>query len=103
MGDFSERYLPSDFEGNPAEALDLAIPKLEKDVDPLSEEWEDGILASVCSLAIHCIQNNRKNRPTTNKLVEKLGQLVRPTDHNGGCESPQMITAFDNLNLNEST
>ena len=37
LGDFSERYLPSDFEGNPAEALDLAIPKLEKAVDPLSE------------------------------------------------------------------
>ena len=74
-----------------------------KDVDPLAWEWDNGILSSVCSLAIRCIQLNRSKRPTTNELVEKLLQLVRLTDHNGGCESPQMITAFDNLNLNEST
>ena len=93
LGDFSERYFPSDFEGSPAEALKLAIPKLVEDVDPCAEEWEDGILSSVCALAIRSIQTNRMRRPKTSELVEKLGQLVRPT---------QMIIAFDNLNLNES-
>ena len=78
LGQFSERYFPSNFEGNPAEALESAIPKLMEDVDRIAEEWEDGILSSVCTLAIHCIQNNRTKRPTTNELVEKLGQLVRP-------------------------
>ena len=94
LGDFSERYLPSDFEGNRAEALKLAIPKLVEDVDLLAEEWEDGILSSVCSLAIRCIQKNREKRPKTLELIQELGQLVRPT---------QMIIAFDNLNLNDST
>ena len=75
LGDFSERYFPSDFEGTPAEALKLAIPKLVKDVDPQAKEWADGILASVCELAICCIQNNRMRRPKTIELVEKLGQL----------------------------
>jgi len=123
FGDFSEHYFPSDFEGTQAEAVEEAIPKLSKDVDPLAKEWEYEILASVCSLAIRCIQTNLKNRPTTNELVKELGQLVRPTDHNGGCESPQMINrskrpkinhnggsdssqmriAFDNHNLNDRT
>ena len=123
LGDFSERHSPNDFEGTPAEALKLAIPKLVEDVDPCAEEWEDGILSSVCELAISCIQYNRAKRPTTNELVKELGQLVRPTDHNGGCESPQMINrskrpkinhnggsdssqmriAFDNHNLNDRT
>jgi serine/threonine protein kinase len=75
LKDFSERYFPSDFEGTPAEALKLAIPKLVKDVDPQAKEWADGILASVCELAICCIQNNRMRRPKTIELVEKLGQL----------------------------
>jgi serine/threonine protein kinase len=56
LGDFYERYFPYDFEGNPAEALELAIPKLEEDVDPLAEEWEDGILSSVCKLAIRSLR-----------------------------------------------
>ena len=123
LGDFSERYFPSNFEGNPAEAVKEAIPKLVEDVDPLAVNWEDGDLSSVCTLAIHCIQNNRTKRPTTNELVKELGQLVRPTDHNGGCESPLMINrskrpkinhnggsdssqmriAFDNHNLNDRT
>ena len=75
LGDFSERYFPNDFDGTPAEALKLAIPKLVKDVDPQAKEWADGILASVCELAICCIQNNRMRRPKTIELVEKLGQL----------------------------
>jgi len=83
LGQFSEHYFPSDFEGNAAEALKLAIPKLVNDADPLAKEWEDGILSSVCELAIRCIQNNRLKRPTTIELVENLGQLVRPTDHIG--------------------
>ena len=73
LGDFYERYFPYDFEGTPAEALELAIPKLEEDVDPLAEEWEDGILITVCELAICCIQTICKSRPTTIELVEKLG------------------------------
>ena len=81
LGDFYERYFPYDFEGTPAEALELAIPKLVEDVDPLAEEWEDGILASVCKLAIRCIQTNRMKRPTTNELVEKLGRLAGQTYH----------------------
>ena len=32
-GDFCERYFPGHFEGTPKEALEVAIPKLEKDVD----------------------------------------------------------------------
>ena len=123
LGDFSERYFPSNFEGNPAEAVKEAIPKLVEDVDPLAVNWEDEDLSSVCTLAIHCIQNDRTKRPTTNELVKELGQLVRPTDHNGGCESPLMINrskrpkinhnggsdssqmriAFDNHNLNDRT
>ena len=81
LGDFSERYLLNDFDGTPAEALDLAIPKLVEDVDPLAAEWEDGILASVCSLAIRCIQKNREKRPKTLELIQELGRLARPTDH----------------------
>ena len=81
LGDFYERYFPYDFEGTPAEALELAIPKLVEDVDPLAEEWEDGILASVCSLAIRCIQKNREKRPKTLELIQEFGRLARPTDH----------------------
>jgi hypothetical protein len=82
LGDFSERYSPNDFEGTPAEALVLAIPKLKEDADS-EAEWEDEILSSVCSLAIHCIQKIRLKRPTTIELVKKLGQLARPIDHIG--------------------
>ena len=81
LGDFSERYFPNDFDGTPAEALELAIPKLKEDVDPLAAEWEDGILASVCKLAIRCIQKNREKRPKTLELIQELGRLARPTDH----------------------
>ena len=58
LGNFSEHYFPSDFEGSANEALELAIPKLVKDVDPLAWEWDNGILSSVCSLAIRYIQLN---------------------------------------------
>ena len=106
LGDFSERYFPNDFEGTPAEAVELAIPKLVEDVDPLAAEWEDGILASVCSLAIRCIQTNRKIRPTTKDLVKELGQLVRPIDHIGEHQATDFISegllkmkeAMDNVN-----
>jgi len=80
LGDFSERYFPNDFEGTPAEAVELAIPKLKEDVDS-EAEWEDGILSSVCSLAIRCIQKNREKRPKTLELIQELGRLARPTDH----------------------
>ena len=80
-GDFFKRYFPENFDGNPAEALKLAIPELAKDVDPLADEWEDGSLSSVCSLAIRCIQKNREKRPKTLELIQELGRLARPTDH----------------------
>ena len=63
----------------PTQKLEAVIPKLEEDVDLLAEEWEDGILITVCELAICCIQPNCMNRPKTNVLVEKLGQLVSRT------------------------
>ena len=65
LGDFYERYFPDEFEGNIDEALVLAILKLVEDVDPLAKNWDDGILASVCTLAIRCIQRNRNRRPNT--------------------------------------
>jgi serine/threonine protein kinase len=80
LKDFSERYFSPDFEGTPAEALELAIPKLKEDADS-EAEWEDGILSSVCSLAIRCIQKNREKRPKTLELIKELGRLARPTDH----------------------
>ena len=106
FGDFSERYFPNDFDGTPAKALELAIPKLVKDVDPFAEEWEDGILSSVCELAISCIQNSLTKRPTTIKLVDKLGELVRPIDHIGEHQATDFISegrskmkdAMDNVN-----
>ena len=80
LGDFSEHYFPNDFEGTPAEAVELAIPKLKEDVDS-EAEWEDGILSSACKLAIRCIQKNREKRPKTLELIQELGRLARPTDH----------------------
>ena len=52
-GDFYDCYIDE----CDAVSLEAAIPKLLEDADPLAEEWEEGILASVCSLAIRCIQN----------------------------------------------
>ena len=73
-GDFVELYI-EDFESSPMSA----IPKLMEDVDPLADEWKDGILSSVCSLAIRCIQTYRMKRPKTSELVEEMGQLVNLT------------------------
>ena len=102
LENFSERYLPSHFEGNPAQALKLAIPELVRDVDPLAEEWEDGILSSVCELAISCIQYNRAKRPTTNELVEKLHQLVWPIEHKAtdliSISQSKLKEAMENVN-----
>ena len=53
-----------------------------EDVDPLAEEWDNGILSSVCSLAIRCIQTNRLKRPKTIELVEEIGRFVSQTYHN---------------------
>ena len=102
-GDFFKRYFPENFDGNPAEALKLAIPELAKDVDPLADEWEDGSLSSVCSLAIRCIQYRFGNRPTTSELVEKLGELVCQTYHNvGGGPIESCGGKMGTLSLNKS-
>ena len=103
LGDFSERYFPNDFEGTPAEALKLAIPKLVEDVDLLAEEWEDGILASVCELAIRCIQYTPNKRPTTIELVEKIGRFVSQTYHDvGGCPKASCGGKTGTTSVNES-
>jgi serine/threonine protein kinase len=70
MGDFYDRYIEDGEESS-----------LVEDVDLLADEWEDGNLASVCSLAIRCIQKNREKRPKTLELIKELGRLARPTDH----------------------
>jgi len=73
MGDFYDRYIEDGEESS-----------LVEDVDLLADEWEDGILASVCSLAIRCIQTKREKRPKTIELVEEMGRLVSQTHHNVG-------------------
>jgi len=103
LKEFHERYFPENFDGTPTQALEVAIPKLVDDVDPLADEWEDGSLSSVCSLAICCIQYRFGNRPTTSELVEKLGELVCQTYHNvGGGPIESCGGKMGTLSLNES-
>ena len=103
LKDFYERYFLEDSDVTPTQKLNAAIPKLEEDVDLLAEEWEDGILASVCSLAIRCIQTKREKRPKTIELVEEMGRLVSQTHHNvGGFPTASCGGKMGTLSLNES-
>ena len=97
LGQFYDRYI-SNFD-----TLELAMPKLEEDVDLLAEEWEDGILSSVCELAIRCIQTNRMKRPKTIELVEEMGQLVSQTHHVGGSPKGSCGARTGTTRLTDST
>jgi len=92
MGDFYDRYIEDGEESS-----------LVEDVDLLADEWEDGILASVCSLAIRCIQTYRMKRPKTSELVEEMGQLVSQTHHVGGSPKGSCGARTGTTRLTDST
>jgi len=87
LGDFRDRYLEDEDE----EIIEDGDEKLVADADPLAI-WEDETLQTFAKLAIKCCQTKKKERPTTDEIIDGLTLLVH-AEELGGTQALQIVSS----------
>jgi serine/threonine protein kinase len=87
FGDFRDRYLEDEDE----DIIEDGDKRLTADADPLAG-WEDETLLSFAELAIQCCKTKKKDRPTTDELIERLTQLVH-AEELGSTQALQIVSS----------